>query len=205
MTTNWKLWAPAAGVFALTLAFAPDAVASCGPGAPLARPAGLQMQTEHGRLVLASDDSAPIVGMWHVKFTAEGNGSALPDGTPVDDALIVWHSDNTEVMNSKRPAQDGDFCLGVWEQVGKSTYKLNHFAWFANGYDPTNPASASEIGPPVGPTQFAETVTLSPDGNHYSGRFTLDAYDTSGNVMTHLTGVISATRITLSTKVPDLL
>lgn len=47
-------------------------------------------------------------------------------------------------------------------------------------------------------------VTLSPDGNHYSGTFTLDAYDTSGNV-THIAGILSATRITMATKVPDLL
>ena len=45
----------------------------------------------------------------------------------------------------------------------------------------------------------------SPDGNHYTGTFTLDAYDTSGNVATHITGVLSATRITMNTKVPDLL
>ncbi len=205
MKTNWKLWAPAAGAFALTLAITPGAMASCGPGAPQAHPTGLPMATGQGRIVLASDDTPPIVGMWHVKFTAEGNGSALPDGTPIDDALVVWHRDNTEIMNSKRPPQDGDFCLGVWQQVGKSSYKLNHFAWFANGFDPTNPASLSEIGPPVGPSHFVEQVTLSSDGNHYSGTFTLDAYDTSGNVVTHLTGVMTAIRITVSTKVPDLL
>jgi hypothetical protein len=34
---------------------------------------------------------------------------------------------------------------------------------------------------------------------------TLDAYDTSGNVVMHLTGVMSATRITLGTKVSDLI
>jgi hypothetical protein len=122
MKTNWKLWAPVAGVFAFTLAITPGAMASCGPGAPLAHPTGLPMSTGQGRIVLASDDTAPIVGMWHVKFTAEGNGSALPDGTLIDDALIVWHSDNTEIMNSKRPPQDGDFWMGVWEQTGKSTY-----------------------------------------------------------------------------------
>jgi hypothetical protein len=49
----------------------------------------------------------------------------------IDNALVVWHSDYTEIMNSGRPPQDGDFCLGVWEQVGKSKYKLNHFAWGA--------------------------------------------------------------------------
>ncbi len=31
----------------------------------------------------------------------------------VDNAFVQWHSDGTEIMNSRRPAQDGNFCLGV--------------------------------------------------------------------------------------------
>ena len=87
--------------------------------------------------------NALIVGMWHVTFTSQGAGSALPNGTPVDDALVVWQGPH-EIMNSKRPPQDGNFCMGIWEQTAKCSYKLNHFAWFANNYDPTNPASLSE-------------------------------------------------------------
>ncbi len=48
-----------------------------------------------------------------------------PDGTPIDNALVVWHSAGTEIMGSARPAQDGDICLGIWEKIGKSRYKLN--------------------------------------------------------------------------------
>ena len=34
-------------------------------------------------LAVSDHDDDPIVGMWHVKFTAEGNtGSGAPDGTP---------------------------------------------------------------------------------------------------------------------------
>ena len=66
--------------------------------------------------------TAPIVGMWHAVFTAHAmNGSPIPD-TPIDNALLIFNSDGTEVMNSGRPPQDGNFCLGVWEQTGKSTY-----------------------------------------------------------------------------------
>jgi hypothetical protein len=46
---------------------------------------------------------------------------------------------------------------------------------------------------------------VSPDGKSYSGTFTLDAYDTSGNIATSFTGVITGTRITLDTTVGDLL
>lgn len=147
----------------------------------------------------ASDD--PIVGMWHVTFTAQGNEAGPPDGTPIDNAMAVWHSDGTEIMNSDRPAQDGNFCLGVWERTGKSKYKLNHMPWAGN--DPSN--APNGIGNPQGAAQIVQEITLSPDGDHYSGRFTLDAYDPSGNNVAHIVGVISATRVTVSTKVKDLL
>ena len=154
-----------------------------------------------GLLLRIADAKDPIVGMWHVTFTAQGNEIGPPDGTPIDNALVTWHSDGTELMNSARPPQDGDFCMGVWKQTGKSTYTLNHFAWFAN--DTAN--APGGIGNPTGPTRILEEVTLSPDGNQYTGKFTLDAYDTSGVLVAHIVGVIAATRITLNTTVPNLL
>jgi hypothetical protein len=61
------------------------------------------------------------------------------------------------------------------------------------------------MGPPAGPTHIVEEVTLSPDGDQYTGPFRLDAYDTSGNISTSFTGVITATPIAVKTKVSDLL
>jgi len=157
---------------------------------------------QSGSLLRIDDtENDPIVGMWHVTFTAQGNEMGPPDGTPLDDSLVTWHSDGTELMNSARPPQDGQFCMGIWKKTGKSTYKLNHFAWFGN--DTAN--APSGIGNPTGPTRFFEKVTLSPDKKHYTGTFTLDAYDTAGNQVAHIIGVIAATRITLDTTVPDLL
>jgi hypothetical protein len=152
-------------------------------------------------LRIADDESDPIVGMWHVTFTAQGNEMGPPDGTPIDNALVTWHSDGTEIMNSVRPPQDGQWCMGIWKKQGKNTYKLNHFAWFGN--DTTN--APSGIGNPTGPTRFFEEVTLSPDKKHYTGHFTLDAYDTNGTQVAHIIGDINGTRITMDTTVPDLL
>jgi len=152
-------------------------------------------------LTQAADREEPIVGMWHVVFTAEGNSEGPPNGTPIDNAIVVWHSDNTEIMNSGRPPQDGDFCLGVWKRAGKSKYKVNHFAW--GGNDTTN--APSGVGNPTGPTRIVEVVTLSPDGKHYVGTFTIDATDTSGNPTAHIIGVIAATRVTMETTIPELL
>jgi hypothetical protein len=59
-------------------------------------------------------------------------------------------------------------------------------------------------GAPQGPTRITEIITLGSDC-HFSGTFTLDAYDTSGKVFQSFTGVVTATRVTTTTTVPDLL
>jgi hypothetical protein len=188
------------------LSVAASARASCGSFSQVgagkqAHPASWNAQFGRAYLTEVDEPLASIVGMWHVTFTAKGNSEGPPDNTPIDNAIIVWHSDRTEVMNSGRPAQDGDFCMGVWEEVGKCHYKLNHFAWMGN--DTTN--APGGIGKPTGPTRIVEDVIVSGDGKHYSGTFTLDAYDTSFNLTAHIVGVIQGTRITIGTTVDDLM
>ena len=174
--------------------------AGCGK-TTLRRQSWDRSQSGPALLLFVNDGADSIVGMWHVTFTAWGNEQGPPDGAPIDNALVTWHSDGTELMNSARPPQDGDFCMGVWKKAGKNTYKLNHFAWLAN--DTAN--APGGIGNPAGPTRIFEEITLNPDGKHYSGKFTLDAYDTLGNQVAHIVGVVAGTRITLDTTVGDLL
>ncbi|HXS75508.1 MAG TPA: hypothetical protein VN753_04975 [Terracidiphilus sp.] len=200
-----RIWKSASALIALVLgiAFVPAAVAQCGMPLKDIKPSSWEPQSSSAHIVQVNDEEGKsIVGMWHVLFTAHTmNGSAIPD-TVIDNALSVWHSDHTEIMNSVRPPQDGNFCLGVWKQAGRSTFYLNHFAWFANQFpNDTN----NGIGDPVGPTHFTEKVTVTPDGNHFTGTFTLTAYDSKGNVMTAFTGALSGTRITTSTTTGDLL
>ena len=200
----------AAGALALAITTLPAAHAQCGlPSKPI-RPAALQ-QRGLGSLHLlrvalpgADEYEAPtIVGMWHVTFIAKTmNGNAIP-ATEIDNALIVWHKDGTEIMNSGRPPQDGNFCMGVWERTGPRGYKLNHFAWVPNNYAPGT--AEGVIGQPIGPTHIQEDVEVGPEGKHYSGQFSLDQYDTTGRVIVSFTGILKATRITLDTKVGDLL
>ena len=201
-----RILAGTLGVVLLLTVVSPWASASCGEANKFGT--NLHRQSWQGSASWQSDsllrideDSDSIVGMWHVTFTAQGNEIGPPDGTPIDNALVTWHSDGTELMNSARPPQDGDFCMGVWKRTGRFTYKLNHFAWLAN--DTAN--APGGIGNPTGPTRILQQVTLSPDGKHYSGTFTLDAYDTSGTEVAHIVGVIAATRISINTTVPDLL
>ena len=152
-------------------------------------------------LTQAVDTEEPIVGMWHVMFTAEGNSEGPPNGTPIDNAIIVWHGDGTEIMNSGRPPQDGDFCMGIWKKVRPNQYRVNHFAWAGN--DTTN--APSGIGNPAGPTRIIEAITVSADGNCLSGTFSLRATDTRGKTTAFITGTITGTRVTMETTIPELL
>jgi hypothetical protein len=203
------------GIGALTVAFsmAPAALAQCGlPNKPI-KPSALRPHygAASPRLVTTAynefDNHEPsIAGMWHVIFTAQTqNGATIPatGGVVIDNAVAVWHGDGTEIMNSARPAQDGNFCLGVWKQTGERTYLLNHIPWQGNVFDPTVPPDT--IGAPQSGVQIIEKVTLSPDGNSYTGTFTLHAYDTSGNMYTWFSGVLSAKRITPETPFSSLL
>jgi hypothetical protein len=192
--------------FTLVLALAvgmvvvPAARAECGYSpSPQKGGASLLPQSWQGSgfgtvsFLLASDQQAGIVGMWKVAFTAKGNAD-IPDGAPIDNALIVYHSDGTEIMNSGRPPQDGNFCMGVWVKTGWHRFKVNHFA---GGNDTTN--APTGIGNPTGPTHITEKIWLSPDTNSFAGTFVLDATDPAGNPTAHIIGVLTATRITINT------
>ena len=105
-----------------------------------------------------------------------------------------WHSDGTEILNSSRPPATSNFCLGVWEKTGPSSFKLNHFA-----------LSSDLNGNMIGPANIRESVTLGPQGTTYAGTFSIDQYDTSGNLLAHIVGEVKATRITADTKISDIL
>lgn len=202
MKTNRNLWALAFGAFAFTLASTPGALASCGNyGAQKAHPTAWRPGYGQALLMPAAlqdsdtSNSVSIVGMWHVVFTQKtANGATVPDSV-FDNSVVVWHSDGTEIMNSSRPAQDGNFCMGVWSKTGAREYILNHIPW--QGNDPT--------GNPQDGAQLLEAVTLSADGDHYSGKFKFVAYDDKGHVSVTLTGELKATRITTNTPFASLL
>lgn len=207
MRITYRRFVSWAGALALVFSMVPGALAQCGFVTKPVKPA--DWHSRHGSvdqmLVRTGFDDRDgqepsIVGMWHVIFTAQTmNGS--PFSGVIDNSIAVWHPDGTEIMNSSRPAQDGNFCLGVWERTGKLKYYLNHIPW--QGNDLTN--APSGIGNPQGGAQLIEKVTLSRDGSSYCGTFTLVAYDTAGNVTVSFGGVLTAKRVTTSTSFGDLL
>jgi hypothetical protein len=127
----------------------------------------------------------PIVGFWKATFVA--------GGSVIDSAFVQWHNDGTEIMNSSKPPATSNFCLGVWKHVGRFRYKLNHFA-----------ISSDPGGNLIGPANIREDVLLDRSGDSYVGTFTIDQYDVHGNLLAHVAGQISATRITADTSAQSL-
>jgi hypothetical protein len=212
---------------ALLLA-AQSAVAGCGPdgldGASL-KPMVYRPDEAGGWLrtnFFGPFNTAAITGLWRVNFTAQGNTGPnappnalpIPDGAPVDAAFATWHDDGTELMNSARAPASGSFCMGVWKQVSRDSYRLNHWAisWIPD-YHPGGTQSWSELPGGVdeafaalGPTNIEEIVTLKNHGNQYTGVFRITQYvnDGKSKPVTDITGApvafvivgtISATRI----------
>ena len=195
------------GGILLTTAFASTAKAGCldvpsllagrqawGPSAHLTgyAPAAASNDSRSG-------DDPTIVGLWQFEFISKGNSLTPPfikDGATLDAGYAQWHVDETEIMNSGRDPATGNFCLGAWKRVGPLSYKLNHFAL---SWDNTKTLCMPTGGAPscfVGPTNIREEVTLSHDGNSYTGMVTIDQYDTEQHLMFRLHGTIKAHRIT---------
>ena len=197
MKTAQRLFVTALGVLVPALLVPTGSSAQC-LGSFGARAAHTSFFLQPGQIrllpaALLVDDDAngndpSIVGFWHDKLVSRGTKN-VPDGTVLETGLTQWHSDHTEIDNNGSvPPISGNLCLGVWEQTGRYTYKLNHFPlpWDASG---------STF---LGPIQYWAEVTLNPKGTEYSGRFTLDQYDPTGKtLLSHAQGIVTATRITV--------
>lgn len=152
---------------------------------------------------------APISGLYAITLTAEGNPPGGPqDGKTMDQGYGLWNADGTEMMNSGRPAASTNFCMGTWAQTGPRTYTLNHFmmSWGQEIVVDQTTASGYSIlndGPVFG--NIRETVTLSRDGNSYTGSVALTNYDpvTGQPIPTaSFVGTVTGTRLTIDSPVP---
>ena len=183
---------------ALATMFGPYAHAGCATYRPLPHGASWQPQIASPRLVQAAlvidDDNATtpepsIVGTWKEHWISEGS-DGIPDGTEIDAGYAQWHSDGTEInMSGLRAPLTGDVCMGVWIRTGARTYQMNHFGV---SYDATGVNL-------IGPARIQQWLTLDPKGNSTSGKFTIDQWDESGNLLAHIQGTVSGTRVTMDT------
>jgi hypothetical protein len=193
---NWKI-VPALSALALATMFAPYAHAGCGLYSPAPHPASWQPLIASPRLVLAAltnDEAATpsepsMVGTWKEKWISEGS-EGIKDGTEVDAGYAQWHSDGTEInISGLRAPLTCDVCLGEWIKTGARTYQMNHFGI---SYDSTGANL-------VGPARIQQWLTLNPNGNSTWGKFTIDQYDEAGNLLAHLQGNVTGTRVTMET------
>jgi hypothetical protein len=205
------------------------AMAGCGPGAAGAAGMKPMVYRDDGRGGLVRTNffgpftTSGITGLWKFELTAKGNTGPnapagalpLPDGAPVDAGYATWHDDGTELMNSGRAAASGNFCMGVWKQIGFETFQLNHWAlaWIPD-YQPGQTQSWSALSGGVdeafhalGPVNIREVVTLSDHDNGYTGTFRLTQYVNDGTkgpitdtsaapVAFVVVGTLTGTRIT---------
>ena len=196
---NWKI-VPALSALVLATMFAPYAHAGCGLYSPGPHAASWQPQVASPRLVLAAltideDAAAPsvpsIVGTWKEKWIAEaGSSSEFPVGSEFDASYSQWHSDGTEInVSGLRAPLTGDVCLGEWIRTGARTYQLNHFGV---SYDSTGVNL-------IGPARLQQWLTLDRNGDSTTGKFTVVQWDESGNVLAHVQGNVTGTRVTMET------
>jgi hypothetical protein len=194
------------GAGILSALFVSNAVAGCGDLSNLSGPfklvepsanaRALSPQVEGASPAQRGSAGASMVGMWKVQLISEGNGGhnpSIPDGALIDFGFTQWHTDGTEIQNSAG-VPGGGFCLGVWGQTGFLTFELNHFPI---AFNPTTGDVANYIN-------IREQVTLSPSGDSYTGTFTEDVYNPSGQQVDHVAGNIVATRITVDSSFPTV-
>jgi hypothetical protein len=153
---------------------------------------------------------APIVGLWAFKYTSMGNSKTLgiPDGAPIDNGTTGWFADGNEItFSGTRNPIVGATCIGVWKQTGERTYVLNHIGLSWNPLAPsTAPAGpgnpAGGPGAVGGPAFIKQYVTLSKDGQSYTGTFAISQLLPDGKTLATpapIKGIIAATRITVET------
>ena len=137
-------------------------------------------ERETGHAAIQPQGNPPtLVGLWDLQF--------ISDGQLVDEGFDQYHDDGTEILNDTPPPSAGNVCLGVWAKTGVRTLKLKHPSWI---YDPTNTTV-------IGTATILEQITLDDDGNSFTGTFTVQLRDLSGNSLgPDLTGQLEATRIT---------
>ena len=182
----------------LATVVAPFAHAGCGLYSPVRHTASWQPRMAMPRLVSAAfilnrdgdERSEPsMVGTWKERWISEGT-DGIKDGTLFDAGYAQWHSDGTEVnVSGLRAPLTGDVCLGEWIRTGARTYQMNHFGI---SYDSTGANL-------VGPARIQQWLTIDPRGDATSGKFTIDQWDEAGNLLAHIQGDVTGTRVTMAT------
>ncbi|HET8924767.1 MAG TPA: hypothetical protein VFN26_17435 [Candidatus Acidoferrum sp.] len=130
----------------------------------------------------------PIVGSWHVTVSFD-------DGRPDVLALYTFDRDRTFVMGGSWPGVFGPG-HGAWNQDQDTSVSIN-LTFFRLLYTPTesNEATGSLNGAFNGTLKVQAKLTVSDDGQSFSGRYLLTNFDPSGNVRSTATGNLNGTLV----------
>lgn len=113
-----------------------------------------------------NDSNPSVLGLWKVIYFA---GGVLNDV-----GFQHLNAGGTELINDVGALDAGNnFCIGAWKKVGVRTYTIVHpfFTFDSSG----KKAIAVAIE--------EQRMTVARDGNTYSGTWTQDNYDFSGNLI----------------------
>ena len=186
---GWVRMAFSTAVLVFCPLFLPVASANCRGAAPTAQTVPTMPDTASlsqplaGQVAVLESESdrrgesgKSIVGLWNVTF--------ISGGAVVDVGFDAWNAGGTEILNDYTDPINGNVCLGVWQQTGPRTYKLKHPSWYFDN-----------SGNLLGTVIINETIHLAAEANSYTGSYTYDIYDVSGNFQEELKGEIKGTRI----------
>jgi hypothetical protein len=124
-----------------------------------------------------ADSHRSIVGLWSVHYVSTTGG---PEVFTFDQ----WHSDGLEFEVAG--FAPGVVCQGTYKQARDGSFHDYHIAWT---FDST--------GAPSGYWDENMVVTVSADGQSYSGTYARSFYDVNGNFLFEDDGTLTATRLSV--------
>jgi hypothetical protein len=183
-------------VIALSILVVPIAKAECGAAAhnsdrlspelrSLQAPAAPEDESESNQAASPdsqsgreNDSTGSILGLWKM---------VLFSGAELNDVgFEQFSAGGTELVNDAGAFNAGNnFCVGAWKQVGPRSYDLVHPFFLFDGLNAT------------GVSIYKAHLTVSRDGNRFTGKWTQDNYDLYGVLIpkTHYAGTATGTRI----------
>lgn len=128
----------------------------------------------------------PIIGSWHVTVSFD-------DGRPNVLALYTFDRDRNFVMDGSWPGLFGAG-NGSWNHDQDNNLNLTFFRLL---YSPseTNEVTGALNGAFNGTLKVQARLTVSDDGQSFTGRYLLTNFDANGNKRSTAAGNFSATRI----------
>jgi hypothetical protein len=160
--------------------FAPELRSLQEPSAPDQEGSSDQTGSPEALYQEKHDSNITLLGLWKKIYFA---GGVLNDV-----GFAQFNGGGTELLNDTAPPNWGsNFCMGAWKRVGARSYDLVHTFFVFDS--PAQKPTAIGIE--------RSHLIVGADGNTFTGTWTQDNYDFSGNVLAgfHVDGTIIGTRI----------